>query len=218
MNIKYVLVLISLLGIFLLYVLSLFSQPPTIALQDLQHNEGKKVVVDGIVLSYHLTSYGSQLIEIRDINATDSGYKATVFSQAESPVEYGDHISVIGTVQKYNGEWEVVTDNERSIFIIQKWQNISTPLWQLAQNPERYAGTHVCVTGVADQLSDDSFYLNDPEGKYSLLALFNHSLTSSFSVGDTISVQATFAYDEKNLRYVLQTQDEPTPFNVLSEE
>ncbi len=218
MELKYTLVLISLIGIFLLYVLSSFSQPETISLEDLEQHEGKKITVTGIVLTNQFTSYGNQIIEIIDNKANGSGFKATVFSQKEASVEYGDYIQVIGTVQQYNGAWEIVTDNEHAIRVLQKWQNTSFPIQQLSQYPERYIGIHVNVTGIIEQKSDTNYYLNDHGGKYSLLIRINPPLIESVIPGELVSVKSTFTYDEQNLRYVLDTKNEPNPIAVIAEE
>jgi len=208
MPLKHVVMLLAVLGILLLYFLSSFSQPCVIRIQELPAYEGKHVIVEGIVIDHHTTAYGSQIIEIQDRDPTESNTKATIFAEKATPVEYGDTIQVTGKVQKYKDDWEVVVNEERLVRIIQKWQNRTTPLWQLAQNPERYAGINVNVTGLIDRVYDHYFYLVDTEEDYSIVVFCDPSTLRNVSQGDTVSVAATFAYTAADMRYVLNVDEE----------
>ena len=205
MELKHILIVFSLIGIVGLYGLTLLWQPSLVALSDLQHYEGNTVIVEGLVLAYHSTKYGNQIIEIRDVNNTSNGYKTTIFCETETLVEYGDIIQASGTVQKYEGDWEIIIDNERSINIITKWTNISFPLWQLAEHPDRYTGININITGIVERTYDTYFYLTDDEGTYTLLV---SPRPQHISPGESLSLHGVFTYDTSNLRYFLQLTEE----------
>ena len=88
-----------------------------IDLNETPNYDGKQVTVEGTVTEHRTTTYGGQIIEIKDL---ESSYKITIFVEEETPVEYGDKIQVTGKVQKYKGEWEIVVDNVRFVKILQK--------------------------------------------------------------------------------------------------
>jgi len=202
MSIKYFSLLFSVIGIACLYFLSTLSQPALIELNDLPKYEDKNVIVEGIVTEYRSTNYGSQIIIIESENTS-----STVFLEGESDIEYGDKIQVTGKVQKYNNDWEVVVDNVAFLRVIQKWQNISMPLWQLAISPTKYEGLNVNVTGYVDTIFDGYFYLSDSEGSYSIIVFYNPSKYKVQS-GQEVNVAAKFSFDKEKFRYNLDATDE----------
>jgi len=202
MRLKHFSLIFAVVGICLLYALSLFSKPAVIELSKLPEYEGKQITTQGIVKSYYSTKYGSQIIIIEDNNTS-----ATVFSEEETIVEYGDKIRVTGEVQKYNDGWEIIVNDKHSITIIQKWENISMPLWQIVQNPGRYEGLNVNVSGYVDSLYDDYFHLIDEKGEYSLLVLYTPYQPDAVSPGQKVSVAGLFSFEKENFRYVLSICD-----------
>jgi DNA/RNA endonuclease YhcR with UshA esterase domain len=182
--------------------LSTLSQPALIELKDVSKYEEKSVIVEGIVTQNRLTNYGSQIITIESDNAS-----ATVFIEGKIEVEYGDKIQATGKVQKYKGDWEIVVDNENFVKVIQKWQNISIPLWQLSASPEKYEGLNVNVTGYIDTIYDTYFYLADPDGNYSIIVFCNPSKYNVHS-GQKVSVAAKFIFNKEEFRYRLDVSDE----------
>ena len=204
MELKYLVIILSILGILILYFLSTLSAPITIDLSQIQEYEGKEVTVEGIVTTHRITSYGGQIIEIKDNNAS-----AIVFVEEETIVEHGDKIQATGTVQKYRDDWEIVVNNNRFVKIIQKWSNSTCPLWQIAENPERYLDTNINVTGIIDREYDSYFFLIDTEGKHSIVVYYDSSRFHNFSQGDTVYVGGEFDYDEETMRFVLEAKEEP---------
>ena len=198
--------LLSVLGIFFLYFLSTFSQPNIIELYEIPEYEGKQVIVEGIVTEHYTTSYGSQIIEIKSGTIEDNS-TVVIFVEKETNVEYGDTIQATGEVQKYKGEWEVVVSDERFVKTVQKWQDIIMPLWQLAGNPDRYIGMNVNVTGIVDRTYDTYFYLLDSDEARSIVVFYNPSAYHIYE-GNRVYVAGKFVYDEDNLRYVLQVDEE----------
>ena len=208
MSLKYFVIILSILGIISLYFLSTFSQPLVIELQDIPEYEGKLVTVEGTVIKHSITSYGGQIIEIQDIQDDKNSSKTVIFIEEPTSIEYGDKIQATGKIQKYEGEWEIVVNDNRFVKILQKWQNITMPLWQLAEKPSQYMGINVNVTGVVDRLYDDYFYLIDAEGEHSIIVFYNPALAPSLSPGDNVQVAANFVYNMENFKYVLEADEE----------
>jgi len=203
MKIKHISMLISVLGITTLYVLSMLSQPPVIELCKIPNYEGKEIITQGVVKEHHKTRYGSQSITIAENNAT-----STVFVEGEIDVEFGDIIQVTGKVQKYKEGWEIIVDTKQGIEILEKWNNISSPLWQLANNPTKYLGLNINVSGIIDVIYDPYFYLLDFNSKSSLMVFYNNSNKLALQSGKKICVTGKFCFDEKNFRYYLKQCDE----------
>ena len=204
MKLKYLSLLFSVTGIVILYYLSLLAQPPLIGLQELSHYDGKQVIVNGIVKQEYHTSSGSHIITIQDANAS-----ATVFLEEPATVQYGDCIQVRGTVEQYNEAWEIMVDSAQALSILDHWQNISIPLWQLADHPTTYEGTHVTVHGYIDTIHDSYLYLTDKEGNHSLLVTFPTQHYNASLAGSYVSVAARFLYDDKDMRYILCLSTDP---------
>jgi len=213
MKLKYFSLIFSIAGILLLYFLSTLSQPTMIELYEIPEYEGKQVIVEGIVTEHHTTSYGSQIITIESDNAT-----ILVFAEGETNLEYGDTIQATGKVQKYKGDWEIVVDNERFIKIIQKWSNITFPLWQLAENPAKYDGLNVNVTGFIDTVYDTYFYLVDSEEEYSVIVFYNPSGQDALYPGQKVNVAARFIFDAEDLRYKLEISEDIHGVSLSTEE
>ncbi len=202
MKIKHFSLIFSIAGIACLYFLSTLSQPILIELKDVPKYEDKSVIVEGIVTEYYLTSFGSHIITIESENAS-----TIVFLEGMAEVEYGDKIQATGKVQKYKGDWEIVVDNIDFVKVIQKWQNISMPLWQLASSPTKYEGLNVNVTGYVDTIYDTYFYLNDPEENYAIIVFCNPSKYNVHS-GQKVNVAAKFSFKSEEFRYRLDVSDE----------
>ena len=203
MKLKHFSIIISILGILFLYFLSKLSQIPLIDISEIDNYEGKKVTIEGIVFEHYLTKYGSQVITISNNN-----YTTKVFAEEKSNVEFGDNIRITGEVQKYNGDWSIVVDNNRFIQIIKKWDNLSIPLWQLAENPTGYLNLNVNVTGYVEFVSNSNFYLVDNEKKHSLLIVYLQSKNLTIYPGQKINALGKFSFDYENFRYKLDICDE----------
>ena len=202
MKLKNLSILISVVGIILLYVLSVISQPPTIDLFEIPNYEGKKIITQGIVKEYHKTGQGSQSITLVDNNST-----SIIFVQGEMDVEFGDLVQVFGKVQKYKDGWEIIVDNEKDIKILKKWNNISSPLWQLANNPTKYLNLNVNVSGSIDTIYDSYFYLLDFDTKHTIMVFYKKTSNVTLIPGKKICVTGKFCFDEKNFRYYLKQYD-----------
>ncbi|MDH7517047.1 MAG: hypothetical protein QHH19_01690 [Candidatus Thermoplasmatota archaeon] len=202
MQLKYISIIFSVAGIVFLYFLSTLSQPTIIELNEISKYEGKQVILEGIVTETYTTKYDSQIITIENNN-----FSTKIFVEGELDIDYGDKIQATGKVQVYKGEWEVVVNNKRFVRILQKWQNITIPLKQLAETPEKYKGLNINVTGYADTIYETYFYLVDPEGKYSIVVTFN-PLYYNFTINQKLYVAGRFVFDVNNFRYNLEVGDE----------
>ncbi len=200
MDLKYYSLFLSIVGILILYGLSLLAQPTVVTLAELPHYEGKQVITKGIVVEKYQTKYDSNLIVLKENNTT-----ATVFVEGTLSfvIEYGDLLQAEGTVQQYKNEWEVVVDDEKQVTLLKKWQNTSFPLWQLAEDPERYKDTNVNVTGYVDVIYDTYFYLIDEGELHSLVVFCTTTQYDALFPGEKVSVAATFLFDERTFRYGL---------------
>jgi hypothetical protein len=81
------------------------------------------------------------------------------------------------------------------------------PLWQLSSSPTKYEGLNVNVTGYVDTIYDTYFYLNDPEGNYSIIVFCNPSKYNIHS-GQKVNVAAKFSFNNEEFRYRLDISDE----------
>lgn len=213
MKLKYFSLLFSIAGILILYFLSKLSQPPLIEIHEMPDYEGKQVIIEGVVTNYQVTKHGSQIITIKDDNDT-----TTIFVEGETNIEYGDRIQATGEVQKYKDEWELIINDNRFVKILKKWQNISFPLWQLAENPGKYLGLNVNVTGYIESISNAYFYLVDLEKNYSIIVFYKKSKNITIFPGQKVSVSGKFSFDEENFRYHLELCEEKHGINLLKQE
>lgn len=214
MEFKYFVIILSIACIIFLYFLSTLSKPIVIELNEIPNYEGKQVIVEGVVTEHRITTYGGQIIEIKNLD-NENVSETMIFVERQTSVEYGDRIQVTGIVQKYKDEWEIVVNNEKHIKILQKWNNITFPLWQLAENPDKYVGTNVNVTGFINRIYDAYFYLIDSEEKYTVVVYFDPPKFYNFSQGAAVYVGARFVYDAETMRYVLSAKEETHRITLL---
>ena len=208
MQLKYFVILLSIISIALCYYLAGLSQPVGIEISEVSQYEDRQVIVEGVVTEHHLTSYGGHIIDICSLNESQIHEELTIFVEEPTTVEYGDRIKAVGVVQKYKDSWEIVADTEKAVTITKKWENISTPLWQLAENPTRYEGMNVKVTGLIDRKYETYFYLEDTEGEHTAVVYVDPTISRNFSEGEEVSIGAQFEYDPATFRYVLMVKDE----------
>jgi len=205
MKFKYLIILIAIGSLTGVYLLSLVSQPNHVSLSQLPIYNGQQVIVQGVVTDYRTTSYGSQLITIRDVQNCSS--TVVLYLEGAYAVEYGDFIQATGEVQQYNKQWEISIDDPQLITILQKWNTHSFPLWQLALHPDRYKDTTVNVTGIATQKTDSSCTLTSTDGKYTINVIYHADCPHQFSKGDSVTVGARFVYDATNCCFLLSATE-----------
>lgn len=203
MKLKYFSLVISIAGIFILYFLSKFSQAPLIKINELPNYNGKQVTIEGIVIEHQLTKYGSQIITIENENSITS-----IFSEKKVEIEFGDKIQVTGEVQKYKEKWELIVNDISNLKILEKSKNLSFPLWQLAENPQKYLNKNINVTGYIESISNSYFCLVDLEKKFFLTVVYQLEKNIAIIPGQKVSIFGCFSFDEKNFRYILEINQE----------
>jgi len=205
MKFKYLIILIAVASLVILYLLSLITSPAHIPLSALHTYDGQQVVVEGIVTDYRTTSYGSQLITIRDIDNTN--YSVTLYIEGDVPVDYGDTLQVTGEVQQYKGQWEILVNNPHFVILLKKWDDHSTPLWHLAENPDAYLGLPLNITGRVTQKHTASCTLTDMTGTYTIDVSYDSFHPHQFSDGDIVVAVGRFLYDPKELHYIMELSE-----------
>ncbi|HDM67222.1 MAG TPA: hypothetical protein ENG62_02415 [Thermoplasmatales archaeon] len=190
--------LLSILGIAVLFFLSTLIQPILVSLEELSRYEGREVVVKGFV-SHYTTWDEFQIIDLRSGNIT-----TPIFLQGIVTVHSGDLIEVTGKVQKYEGKWEVFVDDTKDIVILSHWENSSTSLWEIACHPTWFEGLNINVTGYVESLHDKWFILSD--GNYSILVSSRY-IDSGVSNGDKVLVYGYFTYEPRYARYIIQVKN-----------
>lgn len=208
MNIKYFSLAFSTTGVIILYLLSLISQPPLIQTQNISQYEGRQVILEGIVVDYSATQHGSQIIKIKENLTTEENKKPIIlFLSGNKTVHYGDKLSATGTVQRYNDDWELLVDNPNEIEVIEEWGKRAFPLWQVAQNPERYCNINVNVTGKAQSVYSTYFYLSDTQKDCEVVVRTKPRLVNNISSADRVSVAGKFCYDDNTLQYYINVAE-----------
>jgi uncharacterized protein YdeI (BOF family) len=212
MKMKHFTLMFSIIGILFLFFVSRMYQPPLIAINQMPNYQDKQVIIEGTVIEYHLTKYSSQIITIENNNAT-----TTVFVEGMADIEFGDKIQVTGDVQKYKEGWEIVVNNVNQVKILEKWSNISIPLWQLADNPLKYINLNIQVNGYIDSISNSYFYLTDLEKNHFLPVFYELEKNVTISPGQKICIQGKFSFDKENLRYKIEIIEEIHGITLLGD-
>jgi uncharacterized protein YdeI (BOF family) len=209
---KHFTLMFSIIGILFLFFVSRMYQPPLIAINQMPNYQDKQVIIEGTVIEYHLTKYSSQIITIENNNAT-----TTVFVEGIAEIEFGDKIQVTGDVQKYKEGWEIVVNNVNQVKILEKWSNISIPLWQLSDNPSKYINLNIKVDGYIDSISNSYFYITDLEKNHFLPVFYELGKNITISPGQKICIQGKFSFDKENLRYKIEIIEEIHGITLLGD-
>lgn len=211
LNFGYFVIIISIIGIIILYLISTQTKPKEISISEVENYEGKYVIVEGVVTDVYTMKTKSKLYTIREDNST-----VLVFVEKISKdIEIGDKIKVEGKVQKYQDDFEIVVLSDKSIEILEHWDEKNLTLQQLASRPENYIETNINITGYAIYVScyesNTTFYLTDnlTEGKNSLKVICNstNSTVQNIIEEDFVCVKGKFVYDEYSLRYVVEVEE-----------
>jgi hypothetical protein len=152
---KKTVILFAVIGVVVLYGLSLFAQPELVALEDVKNLPGKYMRTEGVVAYKSSTALGNTVLRLKDGNDT-----LTVFLRGKTVIEVGDTISIEGVVRKYGEEYELLGDG-RTLKVLKYWHEEALDLGRLASMVEHYRGLNVNVTGYAARVSSGGFYLVD---------------------------------------------------------
>ena len=205
MELKYFVIILALLSISMLYILSTYSHPTAISFSEIAEYEDRQVILRGVVCDHSITTYDSQILTLRDINNSD--IELSVFVEMITDVEYGDIIDAIGSVQKYKESWELVVSHPKNIKIVSSWDNNSSPLWQLAEQPEKYVGLNIRTNGYIDRVYESFYYLIDASGRYSLVVYAPPENHHNLTEGTPCTIDGRFLYDSENFQYCIDQRN-----------
>ncbi len=207
---RYAYLLLSCFGILFLYFLAMLSQPTEISIDEIEHFEGKRVIVDGIVVK-KISLEESESLIIQNGNSS-----LHIFSTFPSHTSYGDEVKVLGKVEKYKGQWEVIAEEIR---IIKKWDTKSIPLWELAENAMKYNGRNVNVTGYVKKIYSKYLIITDEEGNYEIKVFYpsDYNISMLKKNYPHVCVKAFFQYDEKSFSFSLNIKNEEHGIEVLND-
>ena len=226
-NIGKAVIVFSLLGVGILYGLSLtsFVEPPYVPLEEVAcragagDHEGELIRTKGVITDFLATDYGNMLT-IRE-NKTELLIFVDTLDKSVGKLNlsYGDVVEVEGRVNTYKGRPELVVHGGhgnaiKKLSAENENENIAF-VSQIAMHPEDYKGERVRVVGYADNVYKHVFYLADEHGKY-LLRVWVGAETearaksddgsipiSALQKGDKIIADGVFRYDPGNMRYEL---------------
>ncbi|MCD6455328.1 MAG: hypothetical protein J7K81_00820 [Methanophagales archaeon] len=225
-NIGKAVIIFSLLGVGILYGLSLtsFVEPPYVPLEEVAYragagdHEGELMRTKGVITDFLATDYGNMLT-IRENKTELLVFVDTIDKSAgKLNLSYGDVVEVEGRVNTYKGRPELVVHGNAikklSVENENENENIAF-VSQIAMHPEDYKGERVCVVGYVDNVYKHVFYLADEQGKYLLRVRVEAETEarttsddgsipiSALQKGDKIIAEGVFRYDPENMRYEL---------------
>jgi hypothetical protein len=226
-NIGKAVIIFSLLGVGILYGLSLtsFVEPPYVPLEEVAcragagTHEGELIRTSGVITSFSATDYGDVLTLKENKTELRIFVDTADKSVGKLNLSYGDVIEVEGRVKIYKGRPELVVHGGHGNAIKKlsaenenENENIAF-VSQIAMHPEDYKGERVRVVGYADNVYKHVFYLADEQGKYLLRVEAETEARaksddgsipiSALQKGDKIIAAGVFRYDPGNMRYEL---------------
>lgn len=207
-NIGKSVIILSLLGVGILYGISLtsFVESPYVPLEAVAvgTHEGAFIRTRGVITDFRITEYGDVLTI--GVNKTELPIFVDSAGEALLNLSYGDEIEVQGRVQLYKGRYELVAAENGIKRLIYGNENTSF-VSQMAMRPEEYERRRVSVVGYVGDVYKRVFYLCDEKGKYRMRvkveAEAGDSIISELQKGDKIIAEGVFVYDPENTRYEL---------------
>ncbi len=195
-------IIFSLLGICILYGISLFVEPPYVPLKEVAVHETALIRTKGVITDLSVTEYGNVRMKIREnqtellifVDSTDKRNELLNLS-------YGDKVEAEGRVQVYEGRYELVASGN-AIKKLTHESDISF-VSQIAMRPAEYEGRRISVAGYAEDVYKRIFYLSDEKGKYRMRVKADDIPISELQKGDKIIAEGLFSYDPENMRYEL---------------
>ena len=195
-------IIFSLLGVCILYGISLFVTPPFVPLDEVALHENEIIRTEGVITEFSVTEYSNVLMKLE-------GNQTELMLFVESPndrkellnLSYGDEIEVEGRVQLYRGEYELVVSGN-AIKKMTPGSNISF-VSQIAAHPEEYKGKKIRVAGYVEDIYTHVFYLRDEPGNHRMRVKATISSISELQEGDKIIAEGVFSYDAEDMRYEL---------------
>jgi|LGVF01.1.fsa_nt_gb hypothetical protein len=201
-NIGKLVVILSLLGVCILYGISSVIVPPYVPLDEVGAHEGAFVRTSGVISDFYVTGSGNVLMRIMG-NQTELLIFISSAANRENVLNlsYGDEIELEGRVSVYQGEYELVAD-ENAIKKVAHESNISF-ISQIALRPEHYKGRRIRVAGYVKDVYRRVFQLCDEKGNYCMMVKANEISISNLQEGTMIVAEGLFYYEPQNMRYEL---------------
>ena len=174
-------------GIAILYILSQFSSPPKVNLNELWKYNGKEVMIEGKIIN----KIGN-ILEITDGNST-----AFLYSWNKN-FSYGDKIKAIGIVDEKNG-YLIVYANY--IKLIEKWNKNCISIPYLAENFNEYVNCNINVTGYIYSVYSNYFYLIDKNNEYKIKVYYDNATFKKF---DNVYVEGILKYNSHRMEFYIE--------------
>ncbi len=213
--------ILSFVGVLGLYFYSCSVQPIQIQIGDVGFGDiGSVVKTRGHIMELYQTSAGDVMLEMADL---DDGASITVYipenvfsNLGNSELIPGAEIEVVGEVQEYQGEMELVVDSEDDIRIVQSPDDAELTIEMLAENPELFLDRDVSVPGQIlnikseriwekGKLVDATTFQLRYSGKYLNYTmdcvLLGTDVSNDFYQGQLVRFTGTFEYYEKESKY-----------------
>ncbi|MBN1455183.1 MAG: hypothetical protein JW945_02870 [Methanomicrobia archaeon] len=195
----------SVLGIGMLYGVSLLMVPPLVPLDEIPRYEGLNVRTRGLVTDVSETETGCVLVRL----AANKTSLLLFVTPSDQPgivreLSYGDEVVAEGRVQVYRGEYELVTA-EGAITPANPSANRIVFMPQLASDPKQFEGERIRVAGTIDERYTSVLYLADTTGTYRLRVKPGRGaiIISELQKGEKIVAEGVLSYDPTELRYEL---------------
>jgi len=199
-------IIFSLVGVAVLYSLSVFVNPPLVPLEEVALHEGTFIRTRGVITAFSITESENVVMKIEG-NQTELlifvNSKAKDGRKELLNLSYGDEIEVEGSVEVYHGDYELIV-SENAIKKLASGSDISF-VAQIAAHPESYEGRKIQVAGYVADVYQRVFYLRDETGTYQLrVKLMDTDMpVSELQEGVRIVAEGILAYDAKTMRYEL---------------
>jgi hypothetical protein len=215
MKIEHFAIIFLIIGIIVLYLLSLGSEPEFVAdYSKLGDHDGDIIITKGIVIDYDDTSRGETILTVLEPDDLESTLKIFIETGTDR-FTVGDIIQAKGSVLRLDEDFlELVVVNDKDVKIVGHWYNYHLSIPELAhrleQNPSEFQYLPVEITG----------YLKyEPRTPVSSIRLTEHPVTGMYTVkvdipepeqlktdlhkGDLISLNVSLDYNENNFEYKL---------------
>lgn len=176
-----------------LYLASTLAGPASISLASLAEHEGETVQVTGLVV--HVERYDTAASFL----LRDGSVSARVFSPDGVTGRVGDRVQVTGTVQRYEGMLEIVSDE----ITVLEHANDTVPLPVLADRYSRYLDTCITTCGAAVNVTRHSFRLVNDSCS---VEVRHPGRTCNVTAGDEATVTAMLRYDEEAMCFYLSLE------------
>ncbi len=223
-NIGKAVIIFSLLGVGILYGISLtsFVEHPYMPLEEVAcragTNEGELIRTKGVVTDFRATDYGNMLTLKENKTELLIFVYTTDTSAGKLNLSYGDVVEVEGRVKTYKGRPELVVHGNAIKKLSAENENENENIAfvsQIAMHPEEYEGRRISVVGYADNVYKHIFYLADEHGEHLLRVTVEAETEarapsgdgsiplSALQKGDKIIAEGVLRYDPGNMRYEL---------------